>query len=153
MGQASSPHFCLKVGNDGIVFAVDSDPVVLSHLKANLERLAPSTKTNVRIFNSDASDTTIPDSSVDCALFANVLHDIVDKGHFFAEITRILRKPFGAVVDIDWNKREMDNGPPKEIRLTENQSRKLLNDAGFRVVRLINAGPYHYGLVSKLSTR
>jgi len=139
-----------KVGKDGMVYAVDASSVMLEYLASNLVQLAPSTKANVNMINSEASNTSIPDHSVDCVLFANILHDIDDKRAFLAEVRRILRKQSSLVVDVDWHKRDMDMGPPKEIRLTEAESRKLLNDSGFRIVHLINAGPHHYGFVATL---
>jgi len=140
--------FSKKVGTDGVVYAVDSSPLMLEKLRANIEKLTSATMSNLRTISSDASRTMIPLNSVDCVFLADVLHDIDDKRSLFSEITRILKVETGCLVDIDWHKRETEFGPPVEIRLSEEQTRKLMSDSGFRIIRMFNAGRDHYGFIS-----
>lgn len=136
------------VGREGTVYAVDASPEVLERLRESLK--LEEQRWAVRIMQADVSRTAVPTSSVDVAFFANVLHDIVDKAAFFGEVKRICR-PGGSAADIDWKKTPTEYGPPLEIRLTEDESRRLLSENGFKFVRRIDAGPYHYGLVCRLS--
>ena len=81
------------------------------------------------------------------AMIANVLHDVADRKAFLKEVKRICKSK-ATVVDIDWKKAEMEFGPPLEIRLAESESRRILSKNGLAVSRRVEAGPYHYGLVS-----
>jgi ubiquinone/menaquinone biosynthesis C-methylase UbiE len=136
------------VGNDGRVYAVDSDRTMLDHLDDNIKKSRIETKI-IKVIESDVSNTGIPSGSVDIAFFANILHDINDKKPFFAEIKRIC-KPGAKVVDVDWKKAQTEHGPPLAIRLSEEESRKMLSENGFKVTKRIEAGPNHYGLVCTL---
>lgn len=133
------------VGEDGLVYAVDANPTMLRHLRANIKKSAVHRNT-IRVIRADVSKTGIAAGSVDVAIFANVLHDLDDKGAFLREVRRISRRG-ATVVDIDWKKVRTDNGPPFGIRLAEAESRRILTGDGFVFTRSIEAGPHHYGLV------
>ena len=138
----------LRVSQGSIVYAVDQSGVMLEHLVKNLKNTASeSVAGRVKAIQADVYHTTIPNESVGLVLFAQLLHDLDDHEAFFAEVKRI-SKDGCKVVDIDWQKRETaDMGPPLEIRLSEDESRKILERNGFRVEHALNAGPHHYGLV------
>ncbi len=134
-----------KIRKDGRIYAVDADPVMLSHLEANLQ--AGPAESKVVITETDVTNTKLPEGCADIILFANLLHDLKDHRAFFEEVKRIL-KPNGQIIDIDWQKSETDEiGPPAERRLSENDSRKIIRSNGFRIAYALNAGPYHYGFV------
>jgi ubiquinone/menaquinone biosynthesis C-methylase UbiE len=141
--------FAKKLGAKGRVYSVDSDPIMLDHISANLEGIPSPERASVILVETDVTDTKIPERSVDLVFFANVLHDLEDPKKFFMEAARIL-KADGRLVDLDWEKLEThDMGPPLEWRLSENDSRKLIRENGFRVNYALNAGPYHYGFLCR----
>lgn len=135
------------VGPDGIVYAVDSNPVMLDILHKRIKKSWKYGKA-IHLINADVSNTGIKSGSVDLALFVNLLHDIEDKRAFLAEVKRIC-KTNANVVDIDWKKTKKDIGPPLKIRLSKQQSENIMIRNGFKILRSINAGPYHYGFVCK----
>lgn len=136
-----------KVGEEGKVYAVDSDDRMLDHLRANLKRSRVA-QGMVKAITADVSDTGIPARSVDVALFANILHDLDDSAAFLREVKRICKND-SIVVDIDWQKIHTEHGPPFEIRLTKEESTRILSRNGLKVTRTIDAGAFHYGLVCK----
>lgn len=135
----------LKVGDAGIVYAVDSSPEMLERLTRNVEesRLPENV---VMVAQADVSHTSNPSRSVDLVFFADILRDLEDHARFLTEVNRIA-KARGTVVDIDWQKIETGFGPPLKIRLTEEDSRKIMTTNGFSVTGTISGGLYHYGLV------
>lgn len=141
----------LKVGDAGIVYAVDSSPEMLKRLTRNVKesRLPENV---VRVVQADVSHTSIPSRSVDLVFFADILHDLEDHAGFLTEVNRIA-KARGTVVDIDWQKIETGFGPPLNIRLTEEDSRKIMTTNGFSVTGTISSGLYHYGLVCTRGAR
>ncbi|MDA4131174.1 MAG: class I SAM-dependent methyltransferase, partial [Thaumarchaeota archaeon] len=140
------------IGRSAKIYAVDASPTMLKNLVQNLRSSIPDEIfKKVLMINADVNKTTIPDGDVGLVLFAQILHDIEDQKGFFDEIKRIANLEC-RFVNIDWHKTETAGmGPPLEIRLSENESRQILKQNGLRVVRALNAGPYHYGLVCKRS--
>ena len=136
------------VGVDGLVYAVDSHPIMLRHLRDNIRKSGANAKT-IKIVKADVSKTRIPSGSADIVILARILHDIEDKTAFLKEARRIC-KPAGRVVDLYWKKARMEHGPPYEIRLSLAQSRRILSENGLRVARTFEAGRYHYGLIMRL---
>ena len=135
------------VGKEGLVYAVDSDPLALDRLREGAESNPEGERGTIRIVQSDVTSTGIPNGSVDIAFFANVLHDITDKAAFLCEVKRIL-KPSGTAVDVDWRRAPMEVGPPFEMRLDEASVTEILWDNGFGVARTLDVGPFHYGLAA-----
>ena len=135
-----------KIGPGGTVFAVDSSKVMLRFLERNIAFEPEGEIGKIVPLNNDVLHAEIPSAAADVVLFANILHDIEDKKSFFQVINRISKKN-ARIVDIDWHKRSMEMGPPEEIRLSENESRNIIRDNGLKVVRTLEAGPHHYGLV------
>lgn len=141
--------FSKAVGDGGIIYAVDRSEAMIQNLRENLKDAGQEKMAEVRAINADVIATGIPSAVVDLTLFASLLHDIEDKNSFFEEIKRI-SKADARFVDIDWHKRETEHGPPVNIRLSENESRKILQENGFLIVHSLNVGPSHYGFVCKL---
>jgi ubiquinone/menaquinone biosynthesis C-methylase UbiE len=135
----------LKVGDAGRVYAVDSSPEMLRRLTRNV-RESHLSENIVRTVQADVSHSSIPSGSVDLVFFADILHDLEDRTGFLGEVRRIA-KSRAAVVDIDWQKIETDFGPPFKIRLSEEDSRRIMTTNGFSVAGKISAGRFHYGLV------
>jgi len=142
--------FVSMVGASGLVYAVDADPIMLRYLQENIIKFSVEQK-SVQIVRADVSQTGIPAKSVNIAFFANILHDIQDRRLFFEEVKRIC-KPTAVVVDVDWKKAQTGDGPPLDIRLSEEEAKRLLTANRFDVVKQIEAGPHHYTLVCKLAS-
>jgi ubiquinone/menaquinone biosynthesis C-methylase UbiE len=138
-------------GEKGLVYAVDSNQTMLKGLKENIAKSEVNTNI-IKIVNSDVCHTGIPEESVDLVLFANVLHEVEDRKAFFQEVRRI-SKPTAFIVDVDWKKIRTEHGPPFKERLSEDEANRVLSESGFAVVKQIDAGPYHYELIAKLSPK
>jgi ubiquinone/menaquinone biosynthesis C-methylase UbiE len=134
-------------GEKGLVYAVDSDQTMLNGLKENITKSKVNSNI-IKIVNSDVCNTGIPKESVDLVLFANVLHEVEEKKAFFKEIRRI-SKPTAYVVDVDWKKVQTEYGPPFKIRLSEDETKKVLAENGFSAIKQIDVGPYHYEIICK----
>jgi ubiquinone/menaquinone biosynthesis C-methylase UbiE len=136
-------------GEKGLVYAVDSNQIMLNALKENIAKSQVNPNT-IKLVNSDVSNTGIPSESVDLVLFANVLHEVADRKVFFQEVRRIC-KPTAHIVDVDWKKASTGHGPPIKIRLSENEVNAVFADNGFCGIKQIPIGPYHYELIGKIA--
>jgi len=129
-----------KVGPNGRVFAVDVDDsrVELLRSKAVAAGLA-----NIMAVVARAEDTVFCEGCADMVLYSMDLHDFDDPKKVLTN-ARVMIKPTGRVVDLDWKKLPMEIGPPLDIRFSEDEVAGMLKEAGFRVDSAREAGPYHY---------
>ena len=134
-------------GETGLVYAVDSNQTMLSSLKENVAKSGLNQRI-IKIIESDVTRTGIAEESVDIVFFANVLHEVEDRKSFFQEVRRI-SKSSARVVDVDWKKIKTEHGPPLKERLSEDEAKQVLSENGFTVVKLMDAGPYHYEIICK----
>jgi len=134
-------------GETGLVYAVDSNQTMLNSLKQNVAKSGLNPRI-IKILKSDVTRTGIAEESVDIVFFANVLHEVEDRKSFFQEVRRI-SKSTALIVNVDWKKIKTEHGPPLKERLSEDEAKKVLSENGFTVVRLTDAGPYHYEIICK----
>jgi ubiquinone/menaquinone biosynthesis C-methylase UbiE len=137
------------IGNEGMIYAVDLWEEGINALKQTIGEKGIK---NIRPLLSDVNKH-IPaeDRSIDVVLMATVLHDLIEvhteKGTL-KEIKRVL-KPGGKLVIIEFKKIEGPPGPPVAIRLTPEETEKIVSAHGFKQEKVIDAGQYHYISVFK----
>ena len=134
------------VGSKGKVYAVDSDGDAIARLKL---KTAERGLTNVHAVTGEAENTLFCRGCIDIVFFSMVLHDFRDPIRVLQN-ARDMLKASGIVVDLDWKKTDMPFGPPVRIRFNEEKAQDLLRQAGFRIARILDAGPYHYLVTAKL---
>lgn len=130
-----------RVGPSGLVYATDISPGMLQALK---RRGIPP---QVHPLLAEESRIPIADESVDFALLAFVLHELVHPDAFLREARRILR-PSGRFVVLEWVPREEEMGPPLHERLSPTRSTELLAASGFDVSEQGEANASQYYLVT-----
>lgn len=131
------------VGHAGVIFAVDIQPLMLSHVA---QKAVSSGIDNVRLVLAQESAIPLPSELLDLALIANVLPELDDPQAFCAELARLL-KPSGHVSIIDWHKRQMQEGPCQEIRIPEEDALRLCTSGPLGLSRRFAPGPRHYGFI------
>lgn len=132
------------VGPEGRVYAVEIQRPLAEAIAemARKERLS-----NVESLWGDlekVGGTKIAEGSLDAALLSNTLSMVEDKQTALAEAKRILRKG-GKLLIVDWS----DGGglgPPGTMVVSEQEAKKLGEEAGFVYERPFPAGEHHYGL-------
>lgn len=125
------------VGKSGRVYAVDTQPEMLSELK---KRGLPQ---NVEPVKSAEKKIPLPAACADFALIAYVLHETEDRAGFLKEARRLLRAG-GVLLLIDWKKKKEEHGPPFKERLSKGAALGLVEQAGFAVIKKTDLNPSHY---------
>ena len=131
-----------RVGPSGLVYATDISAEMLDVLK---RRGIPP---QVQPLLAEESRIPLPDRSVDLALLAFVLHELVHPEAFLREVARILR-PASRFVVLEWVPREEEMGPPLHERLSPARSRAILEAGGFTVDEEGDANASQYFLVAR----
>ncbi len=95
----------------------------------------------------------LEEGTVDVALMATVLHDLLreDPGKVaMDEIRRVLR-PGGTLCIIEFKKVEDGPGPPLNVRLSPEETEKVITPFGFAKDRITDVGPFHYLLAASMA--
>ena len=138
-----------KIKNSGKIYAIDVLNESLENVlsKAKLYDLL-NVKT-VRANIETIGGSKIDNASVDLVILANILFQCNDHNSVLTETKRIL-KDSGSIVIIDWIPKKVPLGPKYEHCLSEENIKKLSIKNGLKVVKKIDAGNQHYGMVLKI---
>ncbi len=138
------------VGKNGILYAVDLWEEGISALK---EEAAARQIDNIKTIMADVGHRIpLAGRTIDVALMATVLHDLVESGKAegaLKETARIL-KPGGLFAVVEFKKIKGPPGPPIAIRLEAEDVERIVSWWGFKKRRLLDLGPYHYLTIFRL---
>ncbi|MCX6685954.1 MAG: class I SAM-dependent methyltransferase [Methanoregula sp.] len=133
-----------RVGPGGEVYAVDINAEAVAHLQ---EQAKNEGLRNLSAEAREAEATVVCEGCADIVFFGIDLHDFADPKKVIQNAKKML-KPSGRLVDLDWKDISMDVGPPAEIRFPVAKAKNLIESAGFRILSVQDAGPYHYLIIA-----
>jgi len=138
----------------GTVFAVDTEPQMLTRLKERFEERQLSGW--VIPVLSQESEIPLPDNSIDLILMANVFHELKAPSEMASELGRILR-PQGHMVVIDWGETDpLDEanqvGPAAHHRVSPNDVMDCFEGSGFQYILSWDGFPLHFTFVFQNSS-
>lgn len=133
------------VGNEGIVYAVDSDE---SKLAATISIANQFGYKNVRVVKADLTKplVEVPEESVDLVIVGNILHEIKDKIALLKNAYKILSTDSGILI-VEWKKQLTPFGPPVSKRIDQTALEVMLMQTGFQKVQELEADTYHYAVL------
>ena len=134
-----------RVGRLGSVYASDIDADAVERLR---QRAVQEGLENLFTDVKEAEGTVVCEGCADVVFFGIDLHDFRDPAQVLLNAKKMLR-PEGRLVDLDWKDQPMPFGLPLEKRFSVDKARNLIGSAGFRVVSVQEAGPYHYLIIAR----
>jgi ubiquinone/menaquinone biosynthesis C-methylase UbiE len=96
-----------------------------------------------------AEDTVFCESCIDMVFFSIVLHDFQDQ-HKVLQNSRTMIKKRGLLVNIDW-KKESPFGPPEWKKFSPQKAISLIEEAGFKIVDVVDDHEYLYTITAMSS--
>lgn len=133
------------VGILGQVYAVDINRDMVHTLALSLEK---NNIKNVDVIWADVEkDTHIDHYSLDAVVLSNVLFQLENIDKAIENISRIL-KPGGQLLVVDWSDSYGNIGPIEERIVKEEKSEEYVKKYGFRVLKRLPAGKYHYAFIA-----
>lgn len=139
-----------RISAPGTVYALEMDPDVLQLAREYLEA---GEICNCVFIQDDAMNVArrVPEQ-VDFVLFANTFHGVPDQTGLASEIREVLVRE-GRLAVVNWYPalREQTpvlgepRGPAAELRMSPEQTKKVVSPAGFNLERILKLSPYHYG--------
>ncbi|MEZ0360312.1 MAG: methyltransferase domain-containing protein [Hydrogenobacter sp.] len=136
------PYLSQIVGEDGKVYAIDTQEVAVEYAKRKVEKLDLK---NVQVVKSQENSIPLPNESVDFVFMAFVFHELQSPVEFLKELKRVSKKNAYLAI-IDWKKEERDKGPPPEEVYSEWEIGLMLEEAGIKVGRVIELSRYAFGI-------
>jgi ubiquinone/menaquinone biosynthesis C-methylase UbiE len=127
-------------GPGGKVYAADINAEAVAALQ---DQAAAEGLTNLSAAVKAAEETVVCEGCADIVFFGIDLHDFADASQVLRN-ARTMLKPSGKLIDLDWKDEPMAFGPPQEKRFSVQKATGLMEDAGFRVHSVQDAGPFHY---------
>jgi ubiquinone/menaquinone biosynthesis C-methylase UbiE len=134
-----------RVGENGKVYAVDIDASAIESLKQTAKEKG---LLNITAIVGKAEDIVFCKGCADFVFFSIDLHDFNNPAKVLQNAKQMI-KPKGQLIDLDWKKQQMPFGPPVAIRFSEEKAAGLMRSAGFTVINIKDAGPYHYVVTAK----
>ena len=129
-----------RVGSGGKVLAADINPDAVAALR---EYAATGGLDNLTVEVKAAEETVFCEGCADIVFFGIDLHDFADPQKVLMNAEKML-KPSGRLIDLDWKDDPMGFGPPLEKRFSVHKAQGMIEGAGFRILSVQDAGPYHY---------
>ena len=95
-----------------------------------------------------AEETIFCTACADMVFYSRVLHDFKDPAKVLRN-AKVMLKPDGRLVNLDWKKKRTLFGPPVHIRFSEEQAASLIDAAGFTIESVKSAGRNFYIITAR----
>jgi len=140
-----SRYLSKAVGPSGTVYAVETEPTLVTHLRDRAE--AEGSDNLIPVLTS-ANTPRLPLSGIDLVLIVDTFHHIDDRLTYFGDTRKRLR-PAGRVAIIDWKKKELPVGPGLDHKIARDQVVEEMERAGYELSDESTDLPYQYFLMFK----
>ncbi|MDD2646895.1 MAG: methyltransferase domain-containing protein [Patescibacteria group bacterium] len=152
LGCGARGYFSLQaakmVGSKGIVYAVDVMKRALDSVIGHARILGIYNIKTVWSNLEQYGATKIPAGSLDVSMLINVLFQTQDDVTVIKEAVRLL-KSGGKLVICDWKRTGAPFGPIPEMRVKFDNLTQVILNAGLKLEKEFEAGPYHLAMVFK----
>lgn len=138
-----SRYLAAAVGATGVVFAVETEPNMVRHLR---ERAEKERTQNLIPVLASFDDPRLPPAAIDLVLIVDTYHHIDERRGYLERLARAL-KPGGRVAIIDWREGKLPVGPPPEHKIARTQVVEEMESVGYRLHAEPDVLPYQYFLI------
>lgn len=122
---------------------IDIMPEILEVAKEKAKDIS-----NIEFKKSEEYIFPVDDKSVNYVFISNVVHEVSDRIIYLQEAKRV-KEEEGYLLIIDWEKKEMEMGPPLQERISREEMKSLCSEVGFKLIQEIDISSTYYGLKFK----
>lgn len=137
------------VGPTGFVFAVETEPNLVAHLRTRAEREKTA---NVVPVLASFDNPRLPPASLDLVLIVDTYHHVDDRLTYFRRLQSVM-KPGGRVAIVDWHKKPLPEGPPMDHKLARELVVDEMRQAGWTLAAEPDVLSYQYFLIFSVGGR
>lgn len=127
----------------GTIYALDVEPQMLSVLK---ERVSEQGLNHIQYVQGEIENIPLGDAIANHIIASFVLHEVEPLSKGLQEIYRTL-KDNGTCFCLEWEKKEMEQGPPMHHRIHSSDLEEAVKEEGFRVIGKSFPTDAHYILI------
>lgn len=138
-----SRHLDAAVRPNGVVFAVETEPNLVAHLRARAEQERTPT---VLPMLASFDDPRLPPGALDLVLIVDTYHHLDDRLAYLARLAQSLKR-HGRIAVVDWQKHAIPVGPPPEHKLARDQVVHEMEAAGFTLAAEPDLLQHQYFLI------
>lgn len=135
-----------ELNNTGKVYAIDVMEEQLAKLSNEASRRGLENIQSIWGDIERLGGTKLKDLSVDVVLITNVFFQLEDKEGTLKEAFRVI-SPGGKLLLVDWFESFGGMGPSPEHIVSEKEAVSLCENSGFNLIKKIDGGAHHYGLI------
>lgn len=129
------------------VIAIDIDQRFLDYIEKKNASLPEKLPIETRLVEED--DPRLAPGEADVVIIVNTYHHIEDRPAYFKNVREKLNKN-GALVVVDYFKKELPVGPPATMKLSEETVKEELKKAGFEDISLdVKTLEYQYIIIAR----
>lgn len=138
--------FAEAVGEEGKINSFDILPSALESVesKAKLQGLNNIFTQRANLEKNGGSK--LSDNSMDWVVVKDMLFQNRNKDIILGEAYRVL-KAGGKMLLVEWNDEDMPIGPERDIRISEQELKRLTESQGFKMEKELDSGGFHFGAV------
>lgn len=135
-----------KVGENGLVYAIDVLPSALEAVQSRAKTLGLSNVIAKRANLENEKGSGMPENFANWVIMKDMLFQNKKREIIMNEAKRILSSEGKAVI-VEWDNKDFSIGPEKNIRLDKEDLKKMAEISGFEIEKELKAGNFHYSLL------
>ena len=141
-------EFAKQVGSEGVVHALDILPASLEAVASRAKILNLSNIVTKQVNLEKENGSGLAPQSMDWVVIKDILFQNKSKDVILREVARVL-KTGGHAILMEWDPEETLVGPDKELRISPEELRTLVEAARLVVEKELNVGGFHYAFLVK----
>lgn len=146
-GYFSVP-FAKKAGIGGRVYALDILPQALESVLSKGKNVGVVNIEAKRVNLEKENGSRLDSDLLDWVILKDILFQNQNKEIIINEAARVL-KPGGKILVIEWNQNEGSIGPELQLRVKQEDLKKMFEENDFSLEKEISAGDFHYCFVMR----
>jgi ubiquinone/menaquinone biosynthesis C-methylase UbiE len=145
-GYFSIP-FAKKVDVAGKLFALDVLPQALEAVESKRKNAGLANVVTMRVNLEKENGSKLEADSINWVIMKDMLFQNQKKEIVIAEAWRVLKNG-GKILVVEWGGTDLAIGPERELRIAQDDLKKMFLDQKFEIEKDIDAGKFHYAFVA-----
>lgn len=141
-------EFSKRVGPDGVVHALDVLPAALEAVGSRAKTLGLTNIVLKRVNLERENGSGLAPRSMNWVVLKDMLFQNKKRDIILHEVARVLKHGGHALI-MEWSPTQSFVGPDKELRITFEEMKRLVEGAGLMFEKELNVGGFHYAFLIK----
>lgn len=121
------------------VIGIDIEPKMINYAIRNMPE-----ESSAKFILSHENSTALPDSIANVIFMSNVFHEVYNPRFVIEEVKRLLKEE-GELWVLEWDKKEMEEGPPLDHRISRDELIEMIADDEIKFIGDIHISDKFYG--------